>query len=119
MANINLRNVDEGVVNALTQEAELKGLSREELVKQILSQYVRQIGIPRKGFIAYAPNGTEIHLTNTGDEVFGSTAKGPGLNQAQVSALRKSELMCQPKNGSKWSEARKLLESVGLEVFEP
>lgn len=118
MADITLRKVAEGVVSALTQEAERAGKSREELIKQILSQYVAQIGIPRKGYIAYAANGTEIKLINAIDDVAATTTKGPGLSQAQVTALRKAELMCQPKNGSRWAEARKLLESAGFEVFE-
>ena len=119
MTTINLRNVDEGVANALTEAAKTHADgSREALIKQILADYVRQIGIPRKGYVAYAENGTEVRLRNAGDEVIGTTTKGPGLSQAQVTILRKAELMCQPKNGSKWAEARKLLESAGLEVYE-
>lgn len=118
MATLTIRNVDEGVANALTQEADKKGVGREELVRQILGQYVAQIGIPRRGYVAYAKNGTEIHLINSGEDVFGSTSKGPGLSQAQITALRKAELLANPKNGSKWSEARAALEAVDLEVFE-
>jgi hypothetical protein len=118
MPDLNIRKVDEGVADALTKDAELRGLSRETLIKQILEQYVRQIGIPRRGYMAYAKNETEVRLISNGDEVVATTAKGPGLIQAQVAALRKAELICQPKNGSRWSEARKLLESAGLEVYE-
>ena len=118
MPDIITRNVDEGVVNALTQEAERKGISREALIKQILDQYVKRIGIPPKGFLGYASNGTEFSLFSVGDEIISSTTKGSGLTEMQVRALRKAELICQPKNGSRWAEARKLLESVNLEVYE-
>lgn len=119
MATINLRNVDEGVASALTEAAKVRADgSREALIKQILTDYVRQMGIPRKGYMAYAKNGTEVRLLNAGDEVLGTTTKGPGLSQPQITALRKAELMAQSKNGSKWAEARKLLESAGLEVYE-
>lgn len=118
MADITLRNVDEGAVNALTEQAAQRGISREALIKQILADYVAQIGVPRRGYMGYAKNGTEIRLINAVDDVAGTTTKGPGLTQAQISALRKAELMCQPKNGSKWPDARKLLESVGFEIYE-
>lgn len=118
MADITLRNVDEGVVNALTEQAALKDTSREALIKQILSQYVGQIGIPSKGYMGYAKNGTEIRLINAIDDVASTTTKGPGLSQSQVSALRRAELMAHPKNGSRWAEARKVLESAGFEIYE-
>lgn len=119
MATINLRNVDEGVANALTEAAKTHADgSREALIKQILADYVRQMGIPRKGYIAYAENGAEVRLLNAGNEVLGTTTNGPGLSRSQITALRKAELMAQPKNGSRWAAACKLLESVGLEVFE-
>ena len=117
MTDITIRKIDEGVANALTEQAEKQSISREALVKQILADYVGQIGIPRKGYIAYAENGTEVLFRNNVDDVTANT-KGTGLNQAQAAAIRKAELMCQPKNGSKWAEARKLLESAGFDVLE-
>lgn len=118
MTDITLRSVDEGVINALTEQAAQKGISREALIKQILADYVAQIGVPRRGYMGYAKNGTEIRLINAVDDVTGSTTKGPGLSQAQISALRKAELMAHPKNGSKWAEARQVLETAGFEVYE-
>lgn len=119
MTDITIRKLDEGVINALTEQSEKRSLSREALIKQILADYVARIGIPSKGYIGYAPNGTEIHLTNAIDAVTATTAKGRGLNQEQITALRRAELLCQPKNGSRWAEARKVLEEAGFEVFEP
>lgn len=118
MPDITLRNVDEGVTNALTGQAAVKGISREALIKQILERYVKQICIPSKGFMGYASNGTEIRLINAIDDVVSTTTKGPGLSQAQITALRKAELMAHPKNGSKWAGARKVLEDAGFEVYE-
>lgn len=118
MSDITLRKVDEGVSNALTGQAEKLGISREALIKKILSDYVQQIDVPRKGYRGYAENGTEIILRNNVDDVTAVTAKGRGLSQPQITALERATLMCQPKNGSRWADARKLLESAGFEVFE-
>lgn len=118
MSDITIRKVDEGVANALTEQAEKQGISREALIKQILDQYVKRIGIPPKGFMGYAPNGTEFSLFSVGDEIISSTTKGAGLTETQIRTLRKAELICQPKNGSQWAEARRMLEAAGLEVYE-
>jgi plasmid stability protein len=115
MTDITVRKVDDLVIDKLTAEAEHKGISREALIKQILELHAAQIGIPQKGYKGYAANGAEVLLRNNLNSVTGT---GKNMSQDQAGALKRAELMCDPKNGSKWAEARKLLEAVGFEIYE-
>lgn len=117
MTDLIIRNVPDEILSQLDRLAETANQSRQQYLQSRLAELVESGPIPARwgeGFQAFTPAGGEITMRRL-DESIQAGAKE--LTQEQMKAYQRAKLLADPKNGSKWAEARKVLESAGFEIF--
>jgi hypothetical protein len=110
---IEVRNVNEQVVNMLENQARLEGITLDEYLRRCLSK-VANAQTEVHGIIAYAPSGDTVTIKDFRGQM---TASYRELPRSEWTVVQKAQFMCSPLNGSRWADARKLLENAGFEVF--
>lgn len=117
MVDLIIRNVPDEVLAEVDKLAERANQSRQQYLLTRLTELAESGPIPTRwgeGFLASTPDGGEVKMRRL-DESIQTGAKE--LTQEQFKAYQRAKLLADPKNGSKWAEARKVLEDAGFEVF--
>lgn len=117
MKDLIIRDVPDEILTALDDLAKQANQSRQQYLLTRLAELAETGPLPIRlgeGFKGYTPNGGEITMRRA-DVDLSTGAKN--LTQTQADAFRRAKLLASPKNGSKWAEARKILEDAGFEVF--
>ena len=114
--DIAVRGIPDEVIAALDQ---LRGdTSREEFIRQKLAEVAEagEVPAPRfgKGLRAFTPTGGKARLVAYTADVGGGASN---LSQEELAAYERAKLLAAPANGSKWDEAKAILEAAGFEVF--
>lgn len=117
MTDLIIRNVPEDILAELDRLAEVANQSRQQYLMTRLAELVEAGPIPARwgeGFKAFTSDGGEITMRRLDASI---QAGAKDLTQAQMNAYQRAKLLADPKNGSRWAEARKILEQAGFEVF--
>lgn len=117
MADIMIRNIPDDIAARIAEIAEASGQSREAYLRQRLAE-IAEAGeiVPRwgDGFKCFAKSGGEVTLRSLAESISGGAKN---LTEKEFAAYQRARLLADPRNGSKWGEARKVLEEAGFEVF--
>lgn len=114
--NITIRNIPEEVI---AQIDAIKGpLSREEFLRRKLAE-IAEIGeVPQvrqdQGLRGYTDTGGTVRLVQYTASVGGGASD---LTQEQFAAYQRAKLVADPRNDGDWTEVKKILEAVGLEMY--
>lgn len=117
MTDLIIRNVPDEILAEVDKLAEAANQSRQQYLLTRLTELAENGPLPIRlgeGFKGYTPDGGEITMRRA-DVDLSTGAKN--LSQEQMDAYRRAKLLASPKNGSRWAEARKILEEAGFEVF--
>jgi plasmid stability protein len=116
MPAVNLRNISRETLTRLAAEAARRGMSREALIRRILEDYARQIGLPQ-ALVCYTDTGVRAQILRLGDGRVMTVYENGDWTPRQLEAIDKAGLLVQPQNGSRWAEARQCLEEAGFTVL--
>lgn len=117
MTDLIIRNVPDEILTELDRLAEVAKQSRQQYLITRLAELVEAGPIPARwgeGFKAFTLDGGEITMRRLDASI---QAGAKSLTQEQMDAYQRAKLLADPKNGSQWGEARKILEKAGFEVF--
>jgi hypothetical protein len=118
MAKFTLR-VDDELVKRFDELAREHGLTRTAFIAQLMEDALCAGYIPMRqgeGYRAITGSGAEISLTRHDSHV---AADQQGLlSDDQEAAFARARLIVSPENGSRWVEARIILERAGFRVFK-
>ena len=117
--DIIIRGLKDKTVATLDALAAEAGQSREAYLRTRLERIVAEGWTPNRpgtGYRAFATSGGKATmLMFDGGSVSGGASN---LAQAEMDAFTKAKFVADAKNGGKWSEARRILEAAGFEVFQ-
>lgn len=116
MVKFTLRIDDETLVEAFDQLARLHGLTRTALIAQLMSDAVRAGYVPVRdgeGLRGTTAAGGEVTLMRHNGYISGGMH---GLTDDERTAYEYARQLVSPVAGSRWVEARKLLESAGFTI---
>lgn len=117
MTDLIIRNVSDETLAELDRLAEAANQSRQQYLLTRLAELAESGPTPTRwgeGFKAFTPSGGEVTMRRLDESV---QAGAKELTQEQMKAYQRAKLLADAKNGSRWAEARKVLEDVGFEVF--
>ena len=117
MVKFTLRVDNDELVSRLDELAKTQGKTRTAYIIELMQQAVDRDYVPARegeGFRALTDSGGEVTLMRHDRYVSGGMA---GLDKAQTSAYKNAHEVATPENGSRWKEARKILEKAGFSVF--
>jgi hypothetical protein len=117
MTDLIIRNVPDEILAEIGKLAEAANQSRQQYLLTRLAELVESGPLPTRwgeGFLASTPTGGEITMRCLEASV---QADAKNLGEEETEAYKRAKLLASPKNGSKWAEARKILEEAGFEVF--
>lgn len=117
MADILIRNVPDDVKARLESQVGLHNQSMNAYLLTILQDAAGSDYIPTRwgeGYRCLTPSGGKCTLTRGDNYVSGGATE---LSQVEFDAYKKAKMLADPKNGSKWIEARKVLQEAGFEVY--
>lgn len=117
MTDLIIRNVPDEVIAEIEAQAEKANQSRQQyLLTRLteLSEVGWQPSRPGEGIKCFSPAGGEVTLKRLVESV---QTGAKNLTQAEYKAFQRAKLLADPRNGGKWSEARKILEDAGFEIF--
>lgn len=114
--NLTIRNVPDDAIARI--DAMLNGQPRESYLRDLIIQISKapELSQPQwgQGFKVIAPGGGSGTLRSLETSVSGGCTN---FTQKQFDAFQKAKLLIDIRNGSRWEEAKKILEDAGLEVF--
>jgi hypothetical protein len=119
MVKFTLRVDDNSLVSQFDKLARTHGMTRTAFIVQLMQDAVSAGYVPMRdgeGFRAITGAGTEISLVRFKKGV-GSEQQGL-LNDDQEVAFERAKQISDPAYGSRWVEARKVLEEAGFRVFK-
>lgn len=117
MTDLLIRNVPDEIISRLDSQAAIKNQSRQVYVLALLGDAASSDYIPTRwgeGYRAFTPSGGKCTLIRGDGYVSGGATE---LNQGQFDAYKKAKMLADPKNGSRWAEARQCLIGAGFEVW--
>lgn len=117
MVKFTLRVDDDELIRRFDELAKTQGKSRTAYIVELMQQAVDKDYVPARegeGFRALTDAGGEVTLMRHDRYVSGGMA---GLNVTQKSAYEHARDVASPENGSRWQEARKILENAGFSVY--
>lgn len=117
MTDLLIRNVPDEIVSRLDSQAGIKNQSRQSYLLAILEDVASSEYIPTKwgeGYKAFTPTGGKCSLSRGNGYVSGGATE---LTQAEMDAYQRAKMLADPKNGSRWAEARQVLVDAGFEVW--
>ena len=118
MVKFTLRVDDEELVGRFDELAKTQGKTRTAYIIELMQHVVDVDYVPARegeGFRALTDSGGEVTLLRHGRYVSGGMA---GLDTVQESAYQRARELASPENGSRWKEARQILEQAGFRVFK-
>lgn len=119
MVKFTLRINDDNLVKQVDSLARVHGMTRTALITQLMEDAVNAGYVPIRigeGYRAITGSGAEISLIKNKKSV-GSEQNGL-LNDDQEEAYRRAKQISEPGYGSRWLEARMVLEEAGFKVFK-
>ena len=119
MVKFTLRVDDDELVEQIDELARSHGMTRTALIIQLMNDAVNLGYVPRRdgeGYRAITGSGAEVSLIRYSESV---AANVQGLlNDSQDAAFKRAKTITSPKDGSRWIEARDILEKAGFRVFK-
>lgn len=118
--DILIRNVPDEIVEAIENEAAIAGTSRQELLVGLLSERFGGENSPLRageGLKGLTPTGGVVVIRSLGPDSPGVQGGAKNLMQDEFDAYQRAKLLADSRNGSRWQEARRVLEEAGFEVF--
>ena len=119
MVKFTLRIDDNNLVRQFDELARTHGMTRTALIVQLMQDAVSAGYVPMRegeGFRAITGSGTEVSIIRLSKDVVGE--QDGLLNDGQKVAFERAKQISEPEYGSRWVEARKMLEEAGFKVFK-
>ena len=119
MVKFTLRVDDDELVGQFDELARSHGMTRTAFIAQLMADAVNTGYVPMRegeGFRAITGSGAEVSLIRHSQHV--SSSQQGLLNDDQEVAFARAIKLSNPENGSRWVEARDVLEEAGFKVFK-
>jgi hypothetical protein len=119
MVKFTLRVDNNNLVKKFDELARTHGMTRTAFIVQLMYDAVNAGYVPMRegeGFRAITGSGAEVSLKRFNKDVV--SEQDGLLNDDQEAAFERAKQISEPEYGSRWVEARKVLEEAGFKVFK-